>query len=114
MPPPGVGRPGSGRILVKAKGFAPKVIEDVEWDPDDEEETDNKHELTVELQPGTALSGVVVDSVTGKPVPGVKVFATDNPTAIRVYSPPPLRMARANLPGHVVTDKEGRFHRCNA
>ncbi|MHC5069934.1 MAG: MSCRAMM family protein [Planctomycetota bacterium] len=98
LPPPTRGQ-RTGVVMIKAAGYATKLIEDVEWDEDKPVRVDAK--LDKEL----LVHGVVVDGKTGAPVAGAEVWAVRRHKQNAVQSPYP------GLPQHpaVLTDSKGRF-----
>jgi uncharacterized GH25 family protein len=100
---PRQGQPTTGRLMVVAKGYAPVIIKDLEWDEDAK-----SHEVAVQLELESVLAGVVKDAA-GKPVPGATVFVTANPMVIRNYVPPPMRRKLDDQQGKITTNEKGEF-----
>jgi hypothetical protein len=82
---------GEHMLTVEAPGYAP-TLHHVALAPD-------TPPLTLIMQPGAVISGSVIDA-DDQPVVGACVII-DNTTDLNIYS---------DLPGHVHSDKRGRFH----
>ncbi|HTG44470.1 MAG TPA: carboxypeptidase-like regulatory domain-containing protein, partial [Verrucomicrobiae bacterium] len=55
--------------------------------------------LSIHLQPGHSVSGVLIDDATGRPAPGLAVYVT----------PQPLGGKRSYVEADEITDQEGKF-----
>jgi uncharacterized GH25 family protein len=71
LPGPKGRQPDTGRILVKAKGYA-STFKDVEANDT------RRAEIEVQLDPEAVIEGVVVDQKTGKPIEGAEVRVIPN------------------------------------
>lgn len=101
-PGPAEGKPPTGQLLLRARGFAPKLIQEIQWD----EEKRVKIDLT--LEPESVITGTVVDTATGKSVGGATVRVTNVGDSFR-RSIRRSNKAGTGAPNIAVTDAEGRF-----
>ncbi|MCA8956781.1 MAG: carboxypeptidase regulatory-like domain-containing protein [Planctomycetes bacterium] len=95
--------PGTGRALVSAKGYAPKLVPDITW------QEDGKNVLSVSLQRESAIAGTVVDPKGGAPLAGVEVLAVTDLSTLRNYRPEPMRRRIEPAVAHATTDAAGNF-----
>jgi len=98
---PRPGQPPTGRVLVRAKGYAPKLLKQIEWS----DEKRVKMDLT--LEPESVIEGVVIDEKTGKPLSGARVHVGGS---LREAPNPFMRlMTQFRAGGGSETDEHGRF-----
>lgn len=89
--------PIRGTVLVRAKGYAPFVLADVEWSDDP------PPSLEVKLVRECVVSGVVVDEDSGQPIKGASIVL-DEDARDRSWFP-----GSAQGEGGRITDDGGRF-----
>jgi hypothetical protein len=100
LPGPSAGEPSSGIVIVTADGYAPLVLDGVEWSERD------PLMLEAKLVRESVLTGAVVDASSGGAVAGALVMVVDdaNSFAWSLHS-----SGASREPGHAVTDGAGRF-----
>ncbi len=98
LPPPPTGSQLRGGVMIKAAGYATRLVKDVDW------EDDKPVKVKVGLSKELPLEGVVLDEKTGKPVAGALVWAMQKQQNTNVYYP-----GIEQHPGAVLTDDKGGF-----
>lgn len=93
----------TGRAIVAAPGFAPKMIKDLNF------EVGKDNRIKVRLDIEAVLQGKVVDPKTKEGIEGVKVFVMTEFSQLRNYNPPPVRRKLDGSSALGTTDKDGKF-----
>jgi len=99
LPGPGPDEPPTGMVVVRAKGYAPLVLEDVEW-------SDREPPLLeAKLVRESVLTGVAVDARTHAPLAGALVVSGDDDEGSPWFAADHDEFE----PGRRLTDAAGRF-----
>jgi protocatechuate 3,4-dioxygenase beta subunit len=100
LPAPLGSQPPQGALLVKAEGFSPALLKDLEYDEE------KPLEVEVRLANEALIEGVALDETTGKPLAGAEVTVT----RAGANRPNPYMGGYQSSPGiTATTDAVGRF-----